>query len=313
MVSREEVTSLLQIQREAYNDSINHLTAGFNSQFEGLKEELNAVKQDLVSTKRELDSKQTQVVELTSKIEDLETAIESYKTDPVTIFNRLDSLEDHSRRNNLRIDGVSENPNENWEHTAVHVEKLAEKIGFDHNVTIDRAHRVGNKDNGGRPRTIIVKFHYFRDREFFLRNSYKLKGTSVFVNEDLCQSSLEKRKEQLPRLQQARRDGKTAYFSHTKLIIKEKSRNENFLNANNSAAASPASDLSSSLPLFSSASSTSYSTALTTSVPVTSKNATLSTTNTTVSTTSAAASVTSVKNKTITKAEPTRKSGREKK
>ena len=61
MVSREEVISLLQIQREAYNDSINHLTASFNAQFECLKEELTSVKNELDSAKREVISKQTQI------------------------------------------------------------------------------------------------------------------------------------------------------------------------------------------------------------------------------------------------------------
>ena len=76
--------------------------------------------------------------------------------------------------------------------------------------------------NSDRPRTILVRFHNYTDRDFFLRNSHKLKGTNIFVNKDLCQSSLNIRKEKLPLLQQARKAGKTAYFKHTTLIVRDK-------------------------------------------------------------------------------------------
>ena len=49
-----------------------------------------------------------------------------------------------------------------------------------------------------------------------------MKGTNIFINEDLCESSLEKRKNQLPELQKAGREGKIAYFSHTRLVVRER-------------------------------------------------------------------------------------------
>ena len=222
MLGGEDVQALLRSQREAFNDSITHLVSNFNTQFASLKAELDATKFELNETKQDVANKQIQIDQLSSKLEEFESAIESYKFDPVPLFNRLDSLEDHSRRNNLRIDGVPEKPRENWEQTSLEIKKLAEKIGIEHEVKIDRAHRLGTNSGSSRPRTIIARFHHYGDREFFLRNSYKLKGTAVFVNEDLCQTSLNIRKEKLPELQQARREGKTAYFSHTRLIIKEK-------------------------------------------------------------------------------------------
>lgn len=53
-------------------------------------------------------------------------------------------------------------------------------------------------------------------------NSSKLKTTQVYINEDLCESSVQLRKGQLPELKKARLEGKVTYFSHTKLVIKEK-------------------------------------------------------------------------------------------
>ena len=215
MVSREEVNSLLQLQRESYNDLINHLTSNFNLQ-------LNAIKTDLDHTKAELMRKQTQIDFLQSKVEDFESTLEAYKFDPVPVFDRLDSLEDQSRRNNLRIDGVPETSRETWENTVLEIKKLSRTVGFEQEVKLDRAHRIGNFRTGDRPRTIIARFHNYSDRDFFLRNSFKLRGTRVYINEDLCQASLNKKKEKIPLLHKARSEGKTAYFSHTRLVIKEK-------------------------------------------------------------------------------------------
>ena len=222
MVSKQELDSLLKVQREAYNDTINHLMSNFNAQIDSVKSDLNSVRLELKASKEEISLQQTKITELTSRVEEYELNLASNRSDPVEIFNRLDSLEDNSRRNNLRFEGVPELPRENWELTTVEVQKLAKKIGIDHEIKIDRAHRIGNAGASNRPRTIIARFHYYSDRELYLRNAHKLKGTNIFVNEDLCQTSLNKRKDQLPQLQQARREGKTAYFSHTKLIIKDK-------------------------------------------------------------------------------------------
>ncbi|KAK3859672.1 hypothetical protein Pcinc_034240 [Petrolisthes cinctipes] len=55
-----------------------------------------------------------------------------------------------------------------------------------------------------------------------MRNVGKLKGSRIFVNEDLCPASHNIRKAQFPALKEARSQGKIAYFRHTKLIIREK-------------------------------------------------------------------------------------------
>lgn len=77
--------------------------------------------------------------------------------------------------------------------------------------------------NGERP--IIARFTRFCDREADIQNFSTLRGKRVYTNEDLCPASQEIRKAQLPRLKQAKGEGKIAYFRHTKLIIKERYAN----------------------------------------------------------------------------------------
>lgn len=55
-----------------------------------------------------------------------------------------------------------------------------------------------------------------------MRNATKLRGTKIYINDDLCPASQDKRRQQLPLLQRARSEGKIAYFRHTKLVIRER-------------------------------------------------------------------------------------------
>ena len=223
MVSRNEVELLLKTQRECYNDSMQCLMNSFNERLGKLEKELYESKTEIALLRQENSSNETKISSLVDRICQLETSEHNLGNIQQPIFDRLDSLEDHSRRNNIRVDGLAEqNVNENWEQTAEAVRKLVkDNLGIAENITIERAHRVGRKSSE-KPRTVIAKFLQFKDRDAILRNSNKLKGSNIFISEDLCESSRAKRREKLPALKQARRDGKIAYFSHTNLIIKDR-------------------------------------------------------------------------------------------
>ena len=223
MVSRNEVELLLKTQRECYNDSMQCLMNSFNDRVGKLEKELYESKTEIALLRQENSSNETKISSLVDRICQLETSEHNLGNIQQPIFDRLDSLEDHSRRNNIRVDGLAEqNVNENWEQTAEAVRKLVkDNLGIAENITIERAHRVGRKSSE-KPRTVIAKFLQFKDRDAILRNSNKLKGSNIFISEDLCESSRAKRREKLPALKQARRDGKIAYFSHTNLIIKDR-------------------------------------------------------------------------------------------
>ncbi|MPC90561.1 hypothetical protein E2C01_085554 [Portunus trituberculatus] len=52
----------------------------------------------------------------------------------------------------------------------------------------ERTHRVSVRPNA-RLRPIVTRFFRYRDRETEMNNSQKLKGTNIFVNEDICSAS----------------------------------------------------------------------------------------------------------------------------
>ena len=224
MVSRAELELLLKTQRESYNDSTDHLVNAFNLRVSKLEKDLLDSKSEIASLQRENQEKDIAINSLTDRLSQLEAATQ---TNPATsLLDRLDGLEDHSRRNNIKIEGLPEaDGGENWEQTAACVSKLIkDKLEISEEVLIERAHRVGQRSSQ-KPRSVIAKFLRFKDREAILKNSRKLKGTNIYVNEDLCEASRAKRREQLPKLREARSLGKIAYFSHTKLIIKDRPQN----------------------------------------------------------------------------------------
>ena len=60
--------------------------------------------------------------------------------------NKSVELEDSFRRSNLRIDGIAEGPNENWEQCEEQLQNVfKEKLGLDH-AQIERAHQEERKN-----------------------------------------------------------------------------------------------------------------------------------------------------------------------
>ena len=124
----------------------------------------------------------------------------------------MDDLEDRSKTNNIRFEGIAESTRENWEQIAEHVGRVViEKLGVEGDISLQRAHRV-DSDYSNRPKTFIANFLEFQDRQKILRNRYLLKGSNIYVNGGLCAASIATRRQQLPELQRAGRVGKNAFF-----------------------------------------------------------------------------------------------------
>ena len=222
MVSRSEIELLLKTQRDSYSDTVHHLISSFETCISKFETELSVYKEEISELRRANKEQNIEIRDLKKVVGELRDPLMNSESVLQTNSTRIDYLEDQSRRNNLRFDGVVEENGETWEQTARKIQLLAtEKLGINENIQIERAHRVG-RPNPQRHRTIVAKFLRYNDKENLIRNSRKLKGTNIFINEDLCEASQAKRREQLPQLKQARSQGKIAYFVHTRLVIKDR-------------------------------------------------------------------------------------------
>ena len=150
------------------------------------------------------------------------TAYTQTELEPERMSERMDKLEGHSRRNNLRIVGVKGRYDENWDQTELRVrEVLDEKLQMtNHNeIEIERAHRLKGRDKETCP--IIVKFSRYKDRCAVLQRARECldKGSSVLVHEDFSDRVRKCRRELGKRLVEARNNGAYAIISYDKLII----------------------------------------------------------------------------------------------
>ena len=136
------------------------------------------------------------------------------------LCERLRDLEDRSRRDNLRIDGIAEVENETWEQTEEILHNLfKEKLELE-NISVERAHRVGNKGKNNK-RTIVLKLASFKDKLKIISEARKLKGTNISINEDYSKETLEIRKKKWKEVKELRKNG-----TYDKVVIKGKYRKQ---------------------------------------------------------------------------------------
>ena len=137
-------------------------------------------------------------------------------------------VQSQSMRNNLIFTGITEGINEKPEVTESKLRtfmvdklKLARDIvdGFQ----LERVHRMGDNsgrfDGASKPRNIVAKFLRFKDREVVRQARSNLKGTGHFVYEQFPKEIGDRRKELLPKMRQAIRDGKRGWISYDTLYI----------------------------------------------------------------------------------------------
>ena len=143
------------------------------------------------------------------------------------IDDNVDYMENQSRRNNLRVDGIKERPGETWAETeealrkALH-EQLKLPVEQVAAIRVERAHRTGAATDQHRDRTVMVKFTSFKDRDVVLRAARTIRPRGVFVNEDHSQRVMARRKELLPAMKEATEKGKIAYLSFDRLVVKDR-------------------------------------------------------------------------------------------
>ena len=87
-------------------------------------------------------------------------------------------------------------------------------------VSFERVHRMGKHwGTGERPRPIVAKFTFHKQREEVRKSSVNLKGSDFGVAEQFPPEIMVKRKQQWPIFKKAREEGKRAKLVADKLFI----------------------------------------------------------------------------------------------
>lgn len=133
---------------------------------------------------------QKEVGELRSLLLRKEEQVTSLKTEVEALRCKTDELEQYSRRNSLRIDGLPDSTTEDPYQEVLKVAnthmKLKPPLSME---DIDRTHRVGPSQES-RPRPLLVKFATYRARNRVMKARSSLRHLSpsaprIFLNEDL--------------------------------------------------------------------------------------------------------------------------------
>lgn len=147
---------------------------------------------------------------------EVEKDTKSLKNSSQKLESKVDDLESRSMRENLMFYGINEGgDNENCEELVKNVCDEALKVPNAHQLLFDRAHRVGRK-TGTKARPIVVKFHYYHERELVRKRSFEyadaLKTAKLGVGAQLPKDVREARKPLYPAMKKAKDEGKDVKF-----------------------------------------------------------------------------------------------------
>ena len=104
------------------------------------------LKKSIEFTEKILEEKVKNMQRKVSSSEEKVDKICDYQIDPDEVEKKLTDLEDSSRRNNLRIDGVAEENSETWDDYERKVKEIfMDKLELENDIIIERAHRTKKK------------------------------------------------------------------------------------------------------------------------------------------------------------------------
>ena len=181
--------------------------------------------------KESLEFAHNSIKDLIKRVEPQETALSKLTKDLNTMSitvtferERAIKLESHSRRNSLIFYNIPEEENETTAMTedTLYIfmeEKLKMEEEEASNICIERGHRLGKRKDDNKPRPIIAKFSFHKDKERILSKAYKLAGTGLGISQDFPQEIVEIRKGLIKVLKDAKKEGREAKLVYDKLYI----------------------------------------------------------------------------------------------
>lgn len=232
VVTMSTLTQLLDQQKEFYKDMLQQQQENFKSfiqiimdgntkRLDGVIRDVQELKTSLQFTQGIMEDMKKGYIDIDVKIKSFESSITKSKQEMDDLFNKLNYIDNQSRRSNLLIDGIAEEKGETASGLEIKIQQvLSENLGLDGTkIEIERAHRMGQFQEGRKQRKIVVKFLRFKDRQRILFSAKKLKGTNIYINEDFSDVVQQRRRELLPKLKAAREKGERASLRYDQLII----------------------------------------------------------------------------------------------
>lgn len=143
------------------------------------------------------------------KMDDIVYQVEHLKAENKYLREKVNNVEDQSRRDNLLYYGFKEERGETDQDCMRKTyELLRYRVGIPPQLLakmkVVRAHRKGPYVPG-KDRPIIVKMHFFPDKQHILSKAPALAGTGYYINEDFSADTEANRRELYPVMKEARK------------------------------------------------------------------------------------------------------------
>ena len=188
----DEKFKILEASVQAKVDTLHRILETKDEVIGKLHKEIGELKKgfDFMSTETAEIRKcvKDKTADLNQKIDSAENKIHSVKEKTV-------DLEDRSRRCNLIFFNFKEagpNSSENCEDMVESCLKSLNIFGHE-DIWIDRAHRLGKRrqEHNIKPRPIIVKFAYYKQKEKIINSGKKFRDCPINVSEDFSKETLQ--------------------------------------------------------------------------------------------------------------------------
>ena len=156
----------------------NCIDKAIGRQMQKIQEEQERQEGKIFVLEQNLEKRDAEILLIKTSMEELSKACKGLQ-------NNLNSLEQYSRRNCLRVFGL---PSQSDEDTTDLILTLANsKLNVNiEGKDIDRSHRIGpTRPGNNKHHSIIVKFTSYQTRDLVIRNRRKLEGTGIVIKEDL--------------------------------------------------------------------------------------------------------------------------------
>lgn len=169
-----------------------------------LEETTKKILEEIKVSKNELKSAlEASETRLLLKIEDQKENIKELENENLLLKQKIEYLEQKSKRNNLVIFGLNKKRAElDVETVCKEIKRLVE-VELNHSEISD-FYQLGNKQSA----PLKIELTSYLKKKIILKNCKKLKGTGVAISEDLTQTQREDYKNLLPYLTHHRESGK---------------------------------------------------------------------------------------------------------
>ena len=184
-----------------FNEKLSHLEITYGKAIDFATETANMALADAGQLRQTVKGQSLEIAELRSEVAKM-------RLDQGRHFTKMNNMENQSRRDNLLFYNFKEQKGETDGDCKRQIyDLLTSVMGFTHEemdgMRVVRCHRKGPYQPGiNRP--IIIKMHWFRDREEIWSRRSALRGTSIILQEDFSDHTESQRRIFYPVLKAAR-------------------------------------------------------------------------------------------------------------